>query len=219
VFVPRWSPHTTYLRGTVTKNNATTISPSETIARTQERAYRNQLSLIPQSDCDIVYNELILPRVELELDPAYAAVWLRRYHEHESNPRKRFKSHAYSARCSRLFRFWMQTKLSKDLTATDVFIKYFAPNESTRVLLVAAIAEFGNVRSGRMRRRSRPLARMLFCNPRAISMIMVVARKAGKGFEEDFERQHLKKLQQLSARGMFGVCSCATDKIVLSPVI
>jgi hypothetical protein len=179
---------------------------SETIARTKVRVHRNQYSLIPQSDYDIIYNELILPCIELELDLAYAIGWLQRYHEHEFDPPKRSKFYAYPTRYSYLFILsgWKQRKLARDLTAADVFVERFAPDERSRVLLGAAIADFGNLRCRHMKGTPVPDRRDIFANPRPVAMVKVVAEKAGKANNENFEKKHAKKLQNLSKFGWYG---------------
>jgi hypothetical protein len=179
---------------------------SEAVARTQVRVHRNQCSLIPQSDYDIIYNELILPCIELELDLSYAIGWLKRYHEHQCDPSKRSKSYAYRTRYFNLFILsgWKQRKLARDLTAADVFVERFAPDERYRLVLGAAIADFGNLRCRHMKRTPVPVSRDLFAYPRPVAMLKVVAEKARKGKNDDFEKKHSEKIQRLSIWGWYG---------------
>jgi hypothetical protein len=155
---------------------------SQIVKQTQQRVPRNQLCAIPQSAYDTIYTELILPCIELNANPAYVSEWLQTYHMHEFKPKRRIKTIGNLPFFGTLFLcWWNQTRLGQGVTAADVYVESMSPNESVRMLLGAAIAEFGDRRLhwsevyGRLRRE-----RKLNPSKNATAMIKVVSAKARK---------------------------------------
>lgn len=126
-----------------------------------------QYSLNTESDYHILYQQLVLPCQALELCPSYVGSWIADYNDHQFDPTKRLATYLYDD-CARIRIFghtlpfpvvWYSAILQTKLTADDVFVEDFPPNERTQLLLGSAIARFGGKHF--RYRRLRPQRRIL----------------------------------------------------------